>query len=126
MTHQDAPGRALAAHMECIGSALRESNVKPACKPGSVGTGREIRSVTVIPLGHELPRGSSHLPADSASSIIVRLFGVAPGGGCRVSPLVGPAARRERRTLTTQGLVSVALFLALGRGGPPRLIADGR
>jgi len=42
---------------------------------------------------------SCHLPADSASSVIVRLLGVAPDGGCRVSPAAGsgkpaPAATR--------------------------------
>ncbi len=42
--------------------------------------------MTVIPLGPPLPTGSSRLPADSASSVVVRLFGVAPDGGCRVSP----------------------------------------
>jgi len=44
------------------------------------------RAMTVIPLGPPLPTGSSRLPADSASSVVVRLFGVAPDGGCRVSP----------------------------------------
>jgi len=42
--------------------------------------------MTVIHLGAALLRRSSHLPADSASSVIVRLLGVAPDGGCRVSP----------------------------------------
>src|SRR6058998_3992727 len=42
--------------------------------------------MAVIRLGATLPRRSSHLPADSASSVIVRLLGVAPDGGCRVSP----------------------------------------
>src|SRR4029077_8938546 len=46
-----------------------------------------VLSWTVIPLGLGSPQGSSHLPADSASSVIVCLFDVAPGGGCRVSPL---------------------------------------
>ena len=49
--------------------------------------------------------GSSHLPADSASRVIVCLFGVAPDGGYRVSrPPGGPGL-----------LVSVALFLASRR-----------
>src|SRR3990172_3043321 len=74
---------------------------KPACKPGSVGVSSPV---TVIPLGPGSPLGSSHLPADSASSVVIRLLGVAPGGGCRVSPRRMPG-----------GLVSVALFLALGR-----------
>ena len=61
---------------------------KPFCKPGSV-TARSAcapSAMTVIPLGPPLPAGSSRLPADSASSVVVRLFGVAPDGGCRVSP----------------------------------------
>jgi len=51
--------------------------------------------MTVIPLGASLPLRSCHLPADSASSVVVRLLGVAPDGGCRVSPaLVWPGATR--------------------------------
>src|SRR3954468_6393452 len=70
--------------------------------------------MTVIPLGPPLPTGSSRLPADSASSVVVRLFGVAPDGGCRVSP----APRRKR-------LVSVALFLAFASAARPRLLRPG-
>src|SRR5690349_17372234 len=70
--------------------------------------------MTVIPLGPPLPAGSSRLPADSASSVVVRLFGVAPDGGCRVSP----APRRER-------LVSVALFLAFAAAARPPLVRPG-
>src|SRR5262249_36390818 len=44
------------------------------------------RAMTVIHLGASLPPRSCHLPADSASSVVVRLLGVAPDGGCRVSP----------------------------------------
>ncbi len=57
-----------------------------------------------------LPSGSSHLPARherdtrSGSRPGARLFGVAPGGGCRVSHPHGCPCL----------LVSVALFLALG------------
>jgi len=63
--------------------------------------------MTVIHLGAALLRRSSHLPADSASSVIVRLLGVAPDGGCRVSPasfgsdatrLCGPVPRLHRRS----------------------------
>ena len=43
--------------------------------------------LTAIPLGRDLRHGSSHLPASSASRLNACLFGVAPGGGCRVSPL---------------------------------------
>ena len=71
--------------------------------------------MTVIPLGAALPRRSSHLPADSASSVVVRLFGVAPDGGCRVSPA---SAERKR-------LVSVALFLAFASAARPRLLRPG-
>jgi len=63
--------------------------------------------MTVIRLGAPLPWRSSRLPADSASSVVVRLFGVAPDGGCRVSPaaaraaatrLCGPVPRLHRRS----------------------------
>jgi len=46
-----------------------------------------VLSWTAIPLGRGLLHGSSHLPASSAGRVIARLFGVAPGRGCRVSPL---------------------------------------
>src|SRR5215468_4999048 len=52
------------------------------------------RAMTAIHLGAALPQRSSHLPADSASSVIVRLLDVAPDGGCRVSPAAGTAATR--------------------------------
>jgi len=45
-----------------------------------------VLSWAAIPLGPESLQGSSHLPASSAGHVIARLFGVAPGGGCRVSP----------------------------------------
>ena len=51
---------------------------KLADKPGSVVDSHSSRRTVA--------RRSSHLPADSASSVIARLFGVAPDGGCRVSP----------------------------------------
>src|SRR3954451_20295722 len=62
--------------------------------------------MTVIHLGAGLLRHSSDLPARSASSLNARLLGVAPSGGCRVSPAA--PMKQVRR------LVSVALFLALG------------
>ena len=69
-----------------------------------------VLSWTTIPLGRPLLTGSSHLPADSASRVIVCLFGVAPDGGYRVSPFATqPLTRRSQR------LVSVALFLASRR-----------
>ena len=70
--------------------------------------------MTVIPLGSPSPASSSRLPADSASSVVVRLFGVAPDGGCRVSP----ASRGKR-------LVSVALFLAFALAARPWLLRPG-
>ena len=82
-----AATRALRAH---------ERGVKPACKPGSVATHPKAHCVTIIPLGLQLPAGSSHLPADSASSVVVRLFGVAPGGGYRASRVPTPAVRSYR------------------------------
>jgi hypothetical protein len=65
--------------------------------------------MTVIPLGPGLPRGSSHLPADLSEPLMarpsctrrIRLFGVAPGGGCRVSPL-GRRTRGRVRTPRTR------------------------
>jgi hypothetical protein len=52
--------------------------------------GARTHPMAVIRLGVALPRRSSHLPADLASSLgvnlFVRLLGVAPDGGCRVSP----------------------------------------
>jgi len=59
-----------------------------------------ILSWTAIHLGPESPQGSSHLPAGSAGRLIACLLGVAPGGGCRVSPFpdcVGKAAAQARR-----------------------------
>jgi len=63
--------------------------------------------MTVIHLDAALPRRSSHLPAGSASSVVARLLGVAPDGGCPVSPasfwsdatrLCGPVPRLRRRS----------------------------
>src|SRR6185369_16960043 len=94
-------------------------------------------AVTVIPLDVRLPARSSHLPASSVGHVIACLFGVAPGGGCRVSPRSLPARssmtvftrktatalllrdfaalRRQNPAHETNGLVSVALFLASRR-----------
>src|SRR5438067_10952762 len=102
------------------GASVRHIKSKPADKPGSV-TARSIkRAMTVIHLGAALPQRSSHLPADSASSVIVRLLGVAPDGGCRVSP--APASVLTKR----ERLVSVALFLAFIAARADDLMASGR
>lgn len=61
--------------------------------------------MAAIPLGNALLHYSCHLPAHSASRLIVCLLGVAPGGGYRVSPDFILAEQNR--------LVSVALFLAL-------------
>jgi len=84
--------------------------------------------MTVIPLGAGLPRRSSHLPADLSEPLIarqdcacsIRLFGVAPGGGYRVSPAAQRQTRGLRRSLVanTRRLVSVALFLVFAKGKP--------
>jgi len=42
--------------------------------------------MTIIPLGHALPRASSHLPADSVGHVVVRLLGVAPRRDCPFHP----------------------------------------
>ena len=60
--------------------------------------------MTVIPLGAGLPRRSSHLPANLSEPLIarrnraysIRLFGVAPGGGYRVSPAAPSCATNSR------------------------------
>jgi hypothetical protein len=57
-----------------------------ADKPDSVTARSKLHTMTTIPLGRELLHGSSFLPARSASNIIACLFGIAPGGGYRVSP----------------------------------------
>lgn len=61
---------------------------KPAYKPGSV---RGRTSVTVIPLGHKLPGGSSDLPESGASHAIALLFGLAPNGVCHAVTVTGDA-----------------------------------
>src|SRR5215203_3885520 len=83
-----------------------------ADKPGSVGGSISCAAVTVIPLDARLPVRSSHLPASSVGHVNACLFGVAPGGGCRVSPRCFAHRRTGARR---NGLVSVALFLASRR-----------
>ncbi len=60
------------------------NKLKLADRPDSVTAG--CPAMTAIPLGRELLHGSSFLPARSASHINACLFGIAPGGGYRVSP----------------------------------------
>lgn len=109
----------------CLAAIARSqppsNQTKQADRPDSVTAGRP--AMTAIPLGRGLLPGSSFLPARSASHIIACLFGIAPGGGCRVSPFVaGSACALPGR----QRLVSVALFLALYRSRSLRFSADGR
>src|SRR5436189_5977207 len=63
-----------------------KGKMKQADRPDSVTTGCPV--MTAIPLGRELLNASSFLPARSASNINACLFGIAPGGGYRVSPFV--------------------------------------
>ena len=76
----------------------------------------------IIPLVGALPRRSSSLPGDSASSVDVPLFGLAPDGVCRAVrvttsavgsyPAVSPLPDLRR---AIGGLLSVALSVALTR-----------
>src|SRR5690606_5177882 len=69
--------------------------VKLADKPGSVPA---LRQATVIHLGVRLPARSSSLPGSSASHAIATLFGFAPDGGYRVSPVATRARKLAGRT----------------------------
>lgn len=84
----ERPRRCLDWTTERVGDRISRSHGEQRSPPVSRVLLRRARSraMTVIPLGPSLPPGSSRLPADSASSVVVRLFGVAPDGGCRVSP----------------------------------------
>lgn len=62
-----------------------EEEIKQADRPDSV-TVPAKGTMTAIHLGTELLLRSSFLPARSADRLIACLFGIAPGGGCRVSP----------------------------------------
>ena len=53
------------------------SGAKSACKPGSVPV---LPPATVIPLGRQLPDGSSNLPGNHAGRMNVPLFDLAPDG----------------------------------------------
>ncbi len=62
---------------------------KSADKPGSVAQSCDCGAV--IPLVHALLHGSSSLPGSSASRINAPLFGLAPDGVYRASPVASPA-----------------------------------
>ena len=96
---------------------------KLADKPGSVErTGRRPARRAIIPLDDVLPRRSSSLPGDSASSVDVPLFGLAPDGVYRAVtvtsaavgsyPTVSPLPDLRR---AIGGLLSVALSVAFTR-----------
>ena len=121
------------AHFTLTARTLAESGSQPISRVLSAA----CAAATVIPLDVRLPSRSSHLPASSVGHVIACLFGVAPGGGCRVSPRSFPARsstavfnrktatalllrdfaalRRQSPARETNGLVSVALFLASRR-----------
>ena len=69
--------------------------------------------MTIIPLGHGLPHGSSHLPADSVGHVNVCLFGVAPR---RDWPFHSAAIARH-------GIVTVPLILTSRWTGVTRYAA---
>ena len=113
---------------------------------GKEGRSRPISRVlswTAIPLGPGLLQGSSHLPASSAGRVIARLFGVAPGGGCRVSPslttrfsarrsetrLCGPIPRLRCPELASIGCVaapfSIARLCCLAAANSVHLVRTG-
>ncbi|MDB5839239.1 MAG: hypothetical protein JWQ23_1191 [Herminiimonas sp.] len=73
----------------------RRKKTKQADRPDSVTAPGEPGAMTAIHLGLRLLAGSSFLPARSASNIIACLFGIAPGGGYRVSPFVNLAGLRR-------------------------------
>ena len=71
-------------HIAEASTAESVNKMKQADRPDSVTAGHP--AMTAIPLGRELLHGSSFLPARSASNLNACLFGIAPGGGYRVSP----------------------------------------
>ena len=87
----------------------KEVGSPPISRVLSAGGVWRPRRRAIIPLGAVLPRRSSSLPGDSASSVSAPLFGLAPDGVCRAGPVartaVGsyptfsplPGARRRRR-----------------------------
>ena len=71
-----------------------EIRKKLADKPGSVG---ELGPLTVIPLGARLLTRSSNLPGSYASHVNASLLGLAPDGGCLVSPAATQLASAATR-----------------------------
>src|SRR5213075_3142835 len=93
------------------GGKDKGSGSRPISRVLCTLTGRTPPAPAAIPLGPGLPPGSSHLPASLGRAgrggfrRHACLFGVAPDGGCRVSPLDSHLFNASR------GLVSVALFV---------------
>ena len=75
-------------------SLIVKKGATQACRPDSV---RRQAGVAIIPLGRQLPAGSSHLPARSDGppfgpiGPLACLFDVAPGGVWRAGPVARPA-----------------------------------
>lgn len=82
-----------------VGKKCREVEICGKRRKGSSPISRVLSSDcslrrnrrAVIPLGAALPRRSSSLPGSSASHAIAPLFGLAPDGVCRASPVASPA-----------------------------------
>ncbi|ANY20918.1 hypothetical protein A6F68_02420 [Tsuneonella dongtanensis] len=102
-----------------------------ACKPGSVRRAvsrRTHAAGAAIHLGRALPRGSSSQPGSLGTKrpcFRARpLFGLAPGGVCRASPVTRTPVRSYRTLsalpLERGGLLSVALSLRLPAAGVTR------
>ena len=72
----------------CFGG---EKGSSPISRVLSNDCGVNLSRRAVIPLGAVLPRRSSSLPGSSASHAIAPLFGLAPDGVCRASPVTSPA-----------------------------------
>src|SRR5690349_13008474 len=75
--------------------------------------------MTIIPLGHASPHGSSHLPADSVGHVIVCLLGVAPRRDWPFHPSSSLCANRMQQAVGTRNWARLC-------SSDPRLTADGR
>src|SRR5688500_9746843 len=69
--------------------------------------------MTIIPLGPVLPRGSSHLPADSVGHVNVCLFGVAPRRDWPFHPAGCPADYVSVPLILTSRWTGVTRYAAL-------------